>query len=131
MTRQGYIDASTAAEAQRAPLGVTHNRYYTERREGYFFDYVQSELVRRYGVDTVRRGGLHIYTTLDLKLQQAARRAMAAGIAGTNRDSAIVTVDPSNGYIRAMATSRRYGDLKFNLAAQGHRQPGPRSRSWC
>jgi penicillin-binding protein 1A len=49
---------------------------------------------------------------------------MARGIAGTDRDSAIVTIDPNSGYIRAMATSRKYGDLKFNLAAQGHRQPG-------
>jgi penicillin-binding protein 1A len=124
MADQGYITPAAATAAIRAPLTVKHNRYYTERREGYFFDYVQSELVQRYGVDTVRRGGLHIYTTLDLKLQRAARKAMAAGIAGTNRDSAIVTIDVNNGYIRAMATSRKYGDLKFNLAAQGHRQPG-------
>lgn len=124
MAAQGYIQPQTADAAQRAPLGVRPSRYYNERREGYFFDYVQSELVRRYGADTVRRGGLHIYTTLDLRLQQAARRAMARGIAGTTRDSAIVTVDTETGYIRAMATSRRYGDLKFNLAAQGRRQPG-------
>jgi penicillin-binding protein 1A len=103
---------------------VTPSKYYTERREGYFFDYVISELTKRYGADTVRRGGLHIYTTLDLKLQRAARQAMAKGIAGTNRDSAIVSIDPDSGYIRAMATSRKYGDLNFNLAAQGHRQPG-------
>jgi penicillin-binding protein 1A len=124
MARQHYIEPQTAIDAERAPLGVRHNQYYTERREGYFFDYVQQELVNRYGYETVRRGGLRIYTTLDLKLQKAARAAMAQGIAGTDRDSALVTIDPHTGYIRAMATSRKYGDLKFNLAAQGHRQPG-------
>jgi penicillin-binding protein 1A len=124
MAQQGYIQPDTAAAAERAPLGVRHNRYYTERREGYFFDYVLQQLVSRYGFETVRRGGLRIYTTLDLRLQQAARRAMAQGIAGTDRDSALVSIDPNTGYIRAMATSRKYGDLKFNLAAQGHRQPG-------
>jgi penicillin-binding protein 1A len=124
MSKQGYIDPASAADAERAPLGVKHNAYYTERREGYFFDYVQQELVQRYGYETVRRGGLRIDTTLDLKLQKAARAAMAQGIAGTDRDSAIVSIDPDTGYIRAMATSRKYGDLKFNLAADGHRQPG-------
>ena len=35
-----------------------------------------------------------------------------------------MTIDPHTGYIRAMASSSRYGESKFNLAAQGHRQPG-------
>ena len=35
-----------------------------------------------------------------------------------------MTIDPSNGYIKAMASSADYGKSKFNLAAQGHRQPG-------
>ena len=35
-----------------------------------------------------------------------------------------MTIDPSNGYIRAMASSTKYQDRTFNLAAQGHRQPG-------
>ncbi len=124
MAKQGMILPGEALQAQQAPLGLKHNAYYTERREGYFFDYVQSELIKRYGYETVRKGGLHIYTTLDLKMQRAAKIALAKGIAGTDRDSALVTMDPDSGYIRAMATSRRYGDLKFNLAAQGHRQPG-------
>src|SRR5213076_1337962 len=36
----------------------------------------------------------------------------------------IVAVDPRNGYIRAMASSGSYTHRNFNLAAQGHRQPG-------
>jgi penicillin-binding protein 1A len=124
MAQQGYITPQEALEAERAPLGVKHNDYYQQRREGYFFDYVQSELVKRYGYETVRRGGLRIYTTLDLGMQHDAKDALLRGIAGTDRDSALVTLEPDTGYIRAMATSRDYGDLKFNLAAQGHRQPG-------
>jgi penicillin-binding protein 1A len=124
MAQQGMITQAQALTAERSALGLRHNRYYTERREGYFFDYVQSELVQRYGYETVRRGGLRIYTTLDLRMQREAKAALAHSIAGTNRDSALVTMDPDTGYIRAMATSRKYGDLKFNLAAQGHRQPG-------
>ena len=35
-----------------------------------------------------------------------------------------MTIDPKNGEILAMASSADYGKSKFNLAAQGHRQPG-------
>jgi len=124
MAKQGYITTAQARTAMLSKLGLRHNRYYTERREGYFFDYVQDELVKRYGYETVRRGGLRIDTTLNLHDQAAAKAALAHSVAGTDRDSALVSMDVDTGYIRAMASSRRYGDLKFNLAAQGHRQPG-------
>lgn len=124
MLDEEMITQSEFEEADSSPLGLRENTYYNERREGYFFDYVQSELVDRYGYETVRKGGLRIYTTLDLDMQQAATKAVQNGVAGTGRDSALVTMEPDTGYIRAMASSRSYGDLKFNLAAQGNRQPG-------
>ena len=106
-------------------LGVKHNRYYTAKRESYFFDYVKQQLIDKYGLDTVRRGGLHVYTTIDLNLQKLARAgARRQRSAPPTASAAIVTIDPRNGYIRAMASSSRYGDSKFNLAAQGHRQAG-------
>ena len=124
MEEEGMITPSEGAEAKAEPLRLKNNSYFNDRREGYFFDYVQSELVDRYGRETVRKGGLKIYTTLDLDMQQAAKDALLSGVAGTGRDSALVTIEPETGYIRAMATSRQYGDLNFNLAAQGKRQPG-------
>ena len=38
--------------------------------------------------------------------------------------SAIVTIDPSNGHILTMASSAKYQDSKFNIAADAKRQPG-------
>ena len=38
--------------------------------------------------------------------------------------SAIATINPRNGDIVAMASSQEYGKSKYNLAAQGKRQPG-------
>jgi len=118
----------TPLEAQRAiasSLGVKENNYYTRKKESYFFDYVRQELIDRYGANTVRRGGLKVYTTIDLGLQEAARKAIA-GRLGDQSDprSAIVTVDPETGYIRTMAASNEYRKSKYNLAAQGARQPG-------
>ena len=105
-------------------LGVKHNRYYTAKREGYVFDYVKQYLIDKYGLDTVRRGGLRVDTTIDLHLQKLARRALDGNLGAPDRAGAIVTIDPKTGYVRAMASSSRYGDSKYNLAAQGHRQAG-------
>ena len=49
---------------------------------------------------------------------------MDGNLGAADRSAAIVTIDPRTGYIKAMASSSRYGDSKFNLAAQGHRQAG-------
>src|SRR4051794_25186549 len=103
MADQGFITHEQAAAAQKEPLGVKPNRYYTFRREGYFFDYVRQQLVDQYGVERVRRGGMRIYTTLDLKLQQAARKALDGHLGGQDRSGSIVSVDPRNGEIKAMA----------------------------
>ena len=125
MADQRYITSEQAARAKRKPLGVKHNRYYAQRREEYFFDYVRSELVKRYGAERVRAGGMKVYTTVDLKLQQAARNAIAGQLPyPTDPSAALVSIDPQSGYIKAMASSGAYAQSKFNLASQGKRQPG-------
>jgi penicillin-binding protein 1A len=125
MAENGFISRSEADAAAQSPLGVKHGTRYSTRREPYFFDFVQEQLIQKYGVGVFRRGGLKIHTTIDPDLQDAARKAIAGQLPyATDPSSAIVTIDPSNGYIRAMASSGTYKDRSFNLAAQGHRQPG-------
>jgi len=125
MAQARMISPARAARAAAAPLSVKSNSYFTARREQFFFDYVKDELNRRYGVNTVRQGGFKIHTTIDLKLQDEARKAIN-GQLGQPGDpaSAIVSIDPRNGYIRAMASSQTYGKTSFNYATQAHRQPG-------
>ena len=124
MADQGYITQATADKTKTMSLGVKHNRYYTAKREGYVFDYVKQYLIDKYGLDTVRRGGLRVDTTIDLHLQKLARKALDGNLGAPDRAGAIVTIDPATGYVRTMASSSRYGDSKYNLAAQGHRQAG-------
>jgi penicillin-binding protein 1A len=124
MAQLKMITPETAAAAEKRGLGVHTSRYFTSRRESFFFDYVKDELIKEYGVKTVREGGLRVDTTIELKKQQQARAAINGRLAGVGPSSAIVTIDPKNGYIKAMASSADYGKSKFNLAAQGHRQPG-------
>ncbi len=119
------ITPSQAAAAKAAPLGVRHGDYYTRRQESFFFEYVRKQLVRRYGLSRVEQGGLKVYTTIDLNMQRQARNAIAQ-VLNQEGDpaSAIVTINPHNGYIEAMAESESYDQSQYNLASQGHRQPG-------
>jgi len=125
MAELHYITRAQASAAQRAPLEVKHGDYYTRRQESFFFEYVRKELVRRYGLNTVEQGGLKVYTTINLSMQAKARTAIAE-VLNQEGDpaSAIVTIDPHNGYIDAMAESQSYDQSQYNLASQGHRQPG-------
>jgi penicillin-binding protein 1A len=125
MAKLGYITQARALQAAAMPLHVKHGDLYTRIREPFFFDYVKQELIDRFGVNTVRKGGLKVYTTIDPKLQAAGREAIDSTLPyPTDPSSAVVAIDPRNGYIRAMASSSNYKHREFNLAAQGHRQPG-------
>jgi penicillin-binding protein 1A len=125
MLENGYVTRDEYENAASKDLGLKQGRRYVQRREPYFFDYVVEKLIERYGVGVVRAGGLRIHTTINPKMQDVARDAINAYYGDpAGPSSAIVAVDPSNGKIRAMASSGTYGERRFNLAAQGHRQPG-------
>jgi penicillin-binding protein 1A len=125
MAENGFISERRAERAYSARLGLRRGTRYTIRREPYFFDYVQEQLIEEYGVGVYRRGGLKIHTTVDPRLQEAGRQAIQNHLyLASDPSAAVVSIDPSNGYIRAMASSGAYRHRTFNLAAQGHRQPG-------
>jgi penicillin-binding protein 1A len=125
MAQLHYITPAQAAAAKRAPLEVRHGDFYSEKKEGFFFEYVRQQLIGRYGRKTVERGGLQVHTTLDLHKQELAQKAIAEVLDEPGDPaSAIVTIDPHNGYIETMAESESYEQSQFNLASEGHRQPG-------
>src|SRR4051795_7822368 len=125
MADNGYISQADATDAQTQPIKLHPTHRFSKRREPYFFDYVQDQLIQKYGVGVYRKGGLKIYTTIDPKLQDEGRRAIQGRLyLKSDPSSAIVSIDPDTGYIKSMASSGGYRDRTFNLAAQGHRQPG-------
>jgi penicillin-binding protein 1A len=121
ITRRQYQEAISIREIRLRP-----GRLYSRIREPYFFSYVRPLLVAQYGANTVRSGGLRVYTTVDRRFQQAAREAIRRTL--PYRDdpaAAIVSINPRNGAIRAMTavTPGRRGN-QFNLASQARRQAG-------
>jgi penicillin-binding protein 1A len=125
MASLGFVSAARAEQARSHGLELNLDEGYFDHRQPYFFDYVEQKLIEAYGVNTVRRGGLRVYTTVDPRLQEVGLEAERSTLPyPEDPASALVSIDPRDGQIRAMAPSTHYGRTKFNLAAQGHRQPG-------
>lgn len=124
MAELEMITQEQARKAMKRGLNLNPSDYFSRRRESYFFDYVKDELIKEYGPQTVKLGGLVVHTTINLKMQEKARAAISSQMGDIGPSSALVTLNPRNGYILAMASSGDYADSKFNLAAQGERQPG-------
>ncbi|MGH2982018.1 MAG: transglycosylase domain-containing protein, partial [Solirubrobacterales bacterium] len=125
MAKLGYITRERAIQGYQEDLQLNRSEAYSRIREPYFFSYVANMLIEEYGVNTVRKGGLKVHTTLDPNLQEAAREAIVSALPySTDPAAAVVSIDPGNGQILAMASSGDYDSNQYNLAAQGRRQPG-------
>jgi penicillin-binding protein 1A len=125
MAQLGYITLAQQAYADAAPIGTKHGNYYSHRTQNFFFNYVQQQLIAKYGANTVLQGGLKVYTTLNLGLQRQAQKAMAEVLDEPGDPAAaIVTENPKNGQVEAMAQSSTYQQTQYNLATEGQRQPG-------
>jgi penicillin-binding protein 1A len=121
LTRRQYASAIADRDLHLVP-----GKLYSRIREPYFFSYVRDQLIAEYGANTVREGGLKVYTTIDPRLQAAARRAIVDTLSSrTDPASALVSIDPATGAIKAMAavTPGSSGN-QFNLVAQAKRQAG-------
>ena len=104
MLKNEDITSSQYANAvAKRNLHLKAGRLYTRIREPYFFSYVREELQRQYGANTVRSGGLKVYTTIDPRLQRFALDAIKRTLPySSDPAAAIVSINPSNGAIRAM-----------------------------
>jgi penicillin-binding protein 1A len=132
MAKQGYASQEDVDNAKDEPINIKPGTTYSEIREPYFFDFVEQQLIEEYGVNTVRQGGLRVHTTIDPELQEAGRAAIDGNLGyPSDPSSAVVSIDPSTGFVKAMASSGNYTDAQFNLAAQGHRQPGSAAKTWA
>ncbi len=131
MLAQGYINRSQYDTATATPLPATSEVQAPELtteggyNTGYFDDWVQEQVIDRYGAQRAFEGGLKITTSLDLQLQKAAEDSINAYLANPGGPSAaLVAIDNSTGQVKAMVGGRNYDASPFNLATQGERQPG-------
>jgi 1A family penicillin-binding protein len=149
MLETGAIDRPTFKIA-RAAKPVIHDDLREDEPYGqYFKEHLRRELVDRFGWQRVYQGGLRVFSTIDLGMQQAAEAAVAGGLkavetrrralaaarqkAGRTRpddldadplQAALFAMDPHNGHVRAIVGGRDFKESPFNRAVQAERQPG-------
>jgi penicillin-binding protein 1A len=129
MASSHYITPEAAYAAQQEPLQLHPDQAFARHIQPYLFDYVQQQLIKRFGLNTVQNGGLKVYTTIDLHAQEQAQAAiMAHNPGGSNLDAqpaaALASIDPHNGHIVALAQSATYPQTQVFYPVQAHRQPG-------
>ncbi len=123
--QQGYISSEQLQGALATPLQLADLSAQEDARVPYWIEMVREQLVARYGSSRVLGGGLRVYLSVDLELQQIAEKTIA-GILDQPGDpsAALVCVDVRTGRLVAMVGGSDFSTLQFNLATQGRRQPG-------
>jgi penicillin-binding protein 1A len=131
MYEQSYISRNEYLEARTHGLGLDPGDKYQVIKDPFLFDLVQQELIDQYGINTVRKGGLKAYTTIDPSAQEKAEYAVnsctESGFCYAEGGPAagLASVDPKTGAIVALASTEGSADeSQFNYAWQAHRQPG-------
>ena len=129
MVKYGFISADSAAKAKDKKMVYSTSHKQQNNPRGYFFDMISQKVIAEVGADALYKGGLKIYTTLDMDMQLAAEKAMrhlpnyyTDSKKLTQPQMALAAVDPKTGYVKAMIGGR--GQDKFNRATLAVRQPG-------
>ena len=141
MEREGYIEPREARRARRSKLRTVESPDDKRYQAPYFVDYVRRQLLydprfKMLGKTAEERskelvrGGLRVYTTLDLEAQAAAEESIASVLPyESDPYASLVAIDPRNGHVRAMVGGRDFFAptkedpySKLNLAIVG--EPG-------
>ena len=95
-----------------------------ESEQPYFTSWMTEHLLRQYKPALVFGGGLKVKTTIDPELQTAAENAIAGRLAGVGPSASLVAIQNRTGEVKAMVGGTDFDARPFNLATNGHRQPG-------
>ncbi len=81
MVAEGYVSEAEADAAMARPIVLAERQERSNASIApYFIEEVRQHLEQEYGVDRLYEQGLTVHTTLDVRLQQAATRAIEAGL---------------------------------------------------
>ncbi|OEG70360.1 hypothetical protein ATZ36_01285 [Candidatus Endomicrobiellum trichonymphae] len=133
MRELGYITKEKEEEALEVAL-PTKETALKENIGHYFMEFLRIMLEQKYGTNGLLKGGLSIYTTIDMRAQAAAEKAIEKALTTFDKNKskqksvkvqgALIAIDPENGAIRAMVGGRNFRESQFNRAIQAKRQPG-------
>ncbi len=120
MLEEGFIAEEEYKKALQEKLQLAPLNNKMIKNAPYFVNYILNILLKDFDKDELYKGGLRIYTTLDLDIQRVAEKVLKE----SPYQGAIITIDPKTGEIRAMVGGRDFSKSQFNRATQAKRQPG-------
>ncbi len=131
MYKTGCITKEQYEAAKKEELHLSKKpRLYSFNKAPYFIDFVLNELERLgFEEQEISQGGLKIYTTLDLKSQEAAQNAIvndlnAYGLKSNNTQMALFSFSPTTGRIYAYVGGKNYEQSQYDRIVNAIRPPG-------
>jgi len=151
MLNEGYISKEEYLDAKEDSVIVVRG----EKDAGYgryFIEEVRKEVISRFGMNTLYKGGLKIYTTMNSDMQREAERVIekkmlyfekmyrfkntkekydqqiAADTLGQQNpqylQSSMIIIENQTGEIKAVVGGRDFEQSEYNRVFQSKRQPG-------
>ena len=126
MLEQDMITQAQYEEALRTPVPDEDevDPPDADSDQPYFTSWMTEHLLDLYSPGVVFGGGLKVKTTIDPDLQEAAEDAIAGRLAGVGPSASLVAIENKTGAVKAMVGGTDFDARPFNLATNGHRQPG-------
>ena len=123
ITQQEYDGPGQGVHTQ-IPTASEIAKPSVESEAPYFTSWLRQQVVDLYGPGRAFGGGLTIHSTLDMQMQSAAQEIAESTLAGVAPTASVVVLDNETGGVKAMVGGNDYQNHPFNLATNGHRQPG-------
>jgi penicillin-binding protein 1C len=131
MVRRDYISQEMADALFAEPITLAKDVEVQPFKAPHFVQYVQEIVAQHLNIESVARAGVHITTTLDLKLQELAQTIVASRVQALRRNNvsnaALVALHPQTSEILAMVGSADFSDVSIDgnvNVAISMRQPG-------
>jgi 1A family penicillin-binding protein len=137
MAEEGFISPSEATKAAQSPYLIRSNEIPSMEKAPHLVEYIRRYLEEKYGKDALYKGGLQVFSSVDLSLQGAAQEAVEAGLkeiekrekyasagVGLIPEGALICFDLETGYVKAMVGGRDFKKSQFNRVTQARRQTG-------
>jgi penicillin-binding protein 1A len=141
------LDASVVTPEEREQRAAEGKGLWAPNKfdAPYFVEEIREFILNEYGMKEVFQEGLEIHTTLDMRMQRAAEKALLtaldtfdekklAYLKKRNKEDEFVPVSGGllcidnragyKGYVRAMVGGRDFATQKYNTVTQAMRQPG-------
>lgn len=108
MVEDGTATQEEAAQTEAQPLELRHRQETEEVKASYFAEEVRRELLARYGEKVPYVAGLSVRTSLDVRLQTEADKALRSGLIAYERShggwrGAVARIDPKGDWAARLA----------------------------